>query len=829
MGPINSTDPDLAAFLHESSTIDRWYSAQAADLEYGKAILGKSSQRKAVIASEAARELGNLKQELASVSVFTTTDRRWRRVHFLTSLLSALLRSELPFDSAGVEQLLKLINLRVRGAWNSRPVTAVIRAIERYARGNALSSAHRAELQKVLESREVNEHTVDRRKLHARVTALLSGQASSEVRQELDAGEPWADRAIRDLAGLQPDTRRAWESLLSHARSASGSKPSGVWQKRARELIAAVGEREFLNAVEVWFPLVGQPGAARPMRGFIGEVLNATLISEPNADVLKGLAWSVGAAGNASAARALGDLAEASFKKIPQLGARCPRVGNACLTALCLLRGHEPIGELTRLRARVKQPFIRSAVEKAIDRSAQALGISRDEVEEMGVPTYGLGPDGTIHRTLGDFRADLEIAGTRDVVLRWTGPTGKSVKSIPAEVKRSHAEELKELQRLQKDIQKMLPAQAERVERLLLDGREWPVNVWRERYLNHPLLSQICRRLIWQFGEPARDLAIWHDGRLVRSDGTEFVPGDETAVRLWHPISSPADAVLGWRRWLDKHQVTQPFKQAHREVYLLTDAERQTLTYSNRFAAHVVRQHQFAALCQSRGWKFRLMGAFDSHNTPTLELPRHGFRAEFWVEQPGNDELSPAGINLRIVTDQVRFYRIGVHEPLPLDQIPPLVFSEILRDVDLFVGVASVGNDPTWQDGGPEGRYRAYWYTYSFGELSETANTRKAVLERLLPRLTKIRDRCTLADRFLVVRGDLRTYKIHLGSGNILMEPNDQYLCIVPSRSTTDGASDVFLPFEGDATLSIILSKAFLLADDRKIKDETITRQIARS
>ena len=58
------------------------------------------------------------------------------------------------------------------------------------------------------------------------------------------------------------------------------------------------------------------------------------------------------------------------------------------------------------------------------------------------------------------------------------------------------------------------------------------------------------------------------------------------------------------------------------------------------------------------------------------------------------------------------------------------------------------------------------------------------------------------------------------------MEPNDQYLCIVPDRSSA--AESVLLPFEGDNTLSIILSKAFLLADDRKIKDATITRQINR-
>lgn len=99
----------------------------------------------------------------------------------------------------------------------------------------------------------------------------------------------------------------------------------------------------------------------------------------------------------------------------------------------------------------------------------------------------------------------------------------------------------------------------------------------------------------------------------------------------------------------------------------------------------------------------------------------------------------------------------------------------------MFIGVASVANDPNWADGGPEGRYSDYWTSYSFGDLPETAKTRRHVLERIVPRL-KIAGRCRLTDKFLVVRGDVRTYKIHLGSGNILMEPIAQYLCIVPAR-----------------------------------------------
>ena len=170
----------------------------------------------------------------------------------------------------------------------------------------------------------------------------------------------------------------------------------------------------------------------------------------------------------------------------------------------------------------------------------------------------------------------------------------------------------------------------------------------------------------------------------------------------------------------------------------------------------------------------------------------------------------------------------GNAEPLPLEEIPPLVFSEIMRDVDMFVGVASVGNDPNWLDGGAEVRYRDYWHSYSFGELTESSKTRKQVLQTLLPRL-KIAGQCKLTDKFLVVHGDIRTYKIHLGSGNILMEPNDQYLCIVPSRRSGEmGKDKLFIPFEGDQTLAIILSKAFLLAEDKKISDPSITRQIKR-
>ena len=121
-----------------------------------------------------------------------------------------------------------------------------------------------------------------------------------------------------------------------------------------------------------------------------------------------------------------------------------------------------------------------------------------------------------------------------------------------------------------------------------------------------------------------------------------------------------------------------------------------------------------------------------------------------------------------------------------------------MRDVNLFVGVCSVGNDPNWADRGLE-PYGDYWRNYSFGELSESGRTRRSVLEALIPRL-KVAERLSLEDRFLVVRGDLATYKIHLGSGNVLMEPGSQYLCIVPARGVSPAhMRDVWLPLKATA------------------------------
>jgi hypothetical protein len=222
---------------------------------------------------------------------------------------------------------------------------------------------------------------------------------------------------------------------------------------------------------------------------------------------------------------------------------------------------------------------------------------------------------------------------------------------------------------------------------------------------------------------------------------------------------------------------------------------------------------------------------------PQLRIPDFDLAAELWTEPAGEIEDHFIGRGFPFIsTDRLRFRRwLGgdsLGDPVALETVPAQVFSEVMRDVDLCVGVASIGNDSSWIDAGadaaPPGRWRDtaandYWRRHSAAELDVAGQSRKAILAELIPSLA-IADRCTLTDRFLELRGRLRAYRIHLGSGNILMEGN-RYLCIVPG-STGKDALDVFLPFEGDRMLSIILSKALMLAADDKITDPAIVSQL---
>ncbi len=559
--------------------------------------------------------------------------------------------------------------------------------------------------------------------------------------------------------------------------------------------------------------------------------------------------WVLGALGDPSIAPDIADFAFGCFRKIPQIGAVSHRVGNACVNALAAMPGLDCVSQLSRLAARVKYDVARRLIEKAMNEAAERNHVSREDLEAMAVPAFGLDAAGVRVERAGDCEARLTLE-REGPSLTWSRG-GKALKSVPAEVKEEHAELLKDLSRTVKELEGQIAAQRFRLERQLLSQGTCSKERWKPWYLDHPLVSHFATRLIWEFEDGGVTCtAIPWQGKLVDWTGNAVQPSPRARVRMWHPIRSDVQTILSWRCWLEDHQVRQPFKQAHREVYLLTDAERETATYSNRFASHIIRQHQFVSLCRERGWKFKVMGDWDSHNTPALELPQYNLRAKFDVEFPeaeGDESTSAHGVYLAIGTGRIEFVTLKAEEPktgtgpfglpwprkfrglqrgsaLRLEEVPAPVFSEVMRDCDLFVGVTSIGMDPAWSQDHPDDPHLPYWEHFAFGDLTAAAENRRAVLESLLPKLA-IRDRCRLDGRFLLVRGDLHEYRIHLGSANVMMEPGSRYLCIV--QGPGDAAASLPLPFEGDRILSLVLSKALLLASDKKIKDPAIARQLA--
>lgn len=774
-----------------------------------------------------------------------------QEVHTASATLRALLRRNLPFCDADVLNFFKWLNsLHIHSLWGfaARATTTLERFVD-----DESPSEQLIEVASLVGDKFSEIGGGELRKCSNRIAKALGEGAIVP----LNEGDVWANKAIRDIQQLPSECIAAWNKLLLHCQTATASKPSAKWSASALALIENEITFDVLFVfLQEWFVLVDKPAAQETREGMDTWYRE----SEPyiligiNQDALKGLVWCCSLRFDSGIIRALSNLCISAFKKIPGIGPRATGLGNACIYVLGTSEGADALAQLALLKVKIRNRGTQNQIAKALQIAADREGVTTDELEEMSVPEYGLTDIGVLEEAMGDFTARLSIVGSNSTKLEWLKVDGKVQKSVPAAVKNDYSGELKELRSTAKDIQKMLPAIRERIDNFYLQQRSWAYSVWCERYLNHPLVGFFARRLIWLFENKGETFTVFfHAGKWVDHHGNEVEALSENAknfsVRLWHPLDEDTSEVLAWRNWIEEQLIQQPFKQAHREIYLLTAAEENTNTYSNRYAAHIIKQHQFNALCQARGWRNSLRLMVDDEYPPASKsLERWGMRAEFWIEGVGDDygtDTTESGSYLYLATDQVRFYPIGtalstahaggggygpgwrgeVGDPLPLADVPKLVFSEIMRDVDLFIGVSSVGNDPAWADGGPNGHHRDYWYSYSFGELSGTAKSRKEILERLLPRL-KIAKKSHIDGKFLVVEGSKHAYKIHLGSGNILMSPSDQYLCIVPNASQRKGSDKLFLPFEGDKVLAIILSKAFMLAEDHKIKDATILAQI---
>ena len=780
------------------------------------------------------------------------TRSKWEKSHlFGFATFTGLMRSSLPLAP---EEILSWADelkqdrdskKKARGTRHVQlsewPIGFMVQAVERHAKKEPLSKDALDQLKAMLSWEEMDQdpyYGTDFSKVRSRIESLLGSATGVDLQVQPYkklSGDQFGDALETTLTALDPIDAVKWHRIFNLASTANGAKPTKKFMDRATALKDDLGKEWVRSKIQDW---IESAFSAKSVE--VTHTSNyghrdytwteETVFTKSNAVLLKGLVWISKGFQDARTVNLVADLCEKSMKKIPGVGPAAQATANACLWYLEVTPGAEATARLSRLSTAIKQKSVQKKVAAIVAQKAEAAGITTIQLEERVVPTYGLS-QGEKSVSFDDYTLKIAVDGPGKITQTWIKPDGAPQKTKPKIVsdKAPLKAKFDKIKTEVASIKKVLTAQRDRIDRLFVEDLEWPLSEIETYYVGHDLICEIAGRLIWDLHiNDSRVGAIWRNQTWQDVSGATLETDETTTARLWHPIDWNTDDVMAWRARLTDLEVMQPTKQAYREVYLLTDAERSTRVYSNRMAAHILKQHQMATLMAARGWRYQLMGCYDDgldDQWATKDFVTSDLTAEYLLHTNWSDgeAWNDAGIYLYVGTDQLRFSR--GHVQVPLEDVPVRLLSETMREADLFVGVASVGNDPVWADQGPTPEARDYWQSYSFGKLDGFAKTRKEVLEAVLPRL-KIRDVAHIAGKFLIVDGKLNTYKIHLGSSNILMAPGDRYLCNVPAGISKTGK--VALPFEGDNRLSVILSKAMMLAEDDKIKAPDIVRQLKR-
>lgn len=366
---------------------------------------------------------------------------------------------------------------------------------------------------------------------------------------------------------------------------------------------------------------------------------------------------------------------------------------------------------------------------------------------------------------------------------------GKSLKSIPS--KYNKHEYVMELKGIKTDLTNQYKRAKEELERSMVRQNSFTLDEII-KMMKNPVISPLLETLVFKVEE---HLGYFVEGKLVGVAGAEeyFIEAEDELF-IAHPVHLYESGQWSdFQRDLFKRQLKQPFKQVFRELYVPNQDELAAGTASMRYAGHQVQPRKTVALLKGRNW------------TVSYE---EGLQKVFYKENiiakiyAMADWFSPSDIESPTL-ETVEFFDRHTYESIKLKDVPKLLFSETMRDVDLVVSVAHVGGvDP---------------------EASlTTIEMRRAIVAESI-RLLKL-DNVRVEGNFALIEGSLGEYSVHLGSANAYKQASGA-LFIVPVHSQHRGR--VFLPFmDEDPRTAEIVSKILMLAQDKKIKDPYILEQI---
>lgn len=398
--------------------------------------------------------------------------------------------------------------------------------------------------------------------------------------------------------------------------------------------------------------------------------------------------------------------------------------------------------------------------------------------------------DGPLTVTAEDIAITLAIDPWGSIELQVTRD-GKPLADLPAKWKKHKP--FVALRERRTDLKRQASRIRPALERLMIRG-ESLTGAELPDLMKHPLVAPMLRGLIL-VGDGIKGYPV-HNGRALQDHaGNEEALKKDELVRIAHPLDLlPASDWNAWQRDCFARERIQPFKQVFRELYVPTKAELAERTRSTRYAGHQVQPRKAMALLGGRGW---------------VHDPDEGVRKTYHDAQLvawlGFQEgfFTPAEVE-GLTLESVVFTKRGEgFKTIDLRDVPPRVFSEVMRDLDLVVSVAHRGGvDP---------------------EASQSTIEMRESLIRETCRLLKINNVKVKAP-WAQIAGHFGEYSVHLGSAVTRKMPGEM-LFLIPVHAQHRGR--LFLPFADDDPRSAeVLSKILLLARDQEIKDPGILDQL---
>ncbi len=381
-------------------------------------------------------------------------------------------------------------------------------------------------------------------------------------------------------------------------------------------------------------------------------------------------------------------------------------------------------------------------------------------------------------------RLSVEEDGRAEIVCT---KDGKVLKSVPAKLKKQ--EYILRLNESKKKLTEQYKRTKLMFEQAMEDETEFTVDEIMTLHQN-PVAKALIHNLVFVYGTRVGFLA---ENKLTDYAGVELYLNSDEKVRVAHPVHLYRDGHWPeYQKVLYEKKIIQPFKQVFRELYVKTEEELE-LNCSRRYSGNQIQPQKTVACLKGRRWVADVEDGLQKIYYKENIVVRIYALADWF---------SPSDIEAPTV-ESVEFYDRNNWKALKIKDIPEVIFSEVMRDVDLAVSVAHAGGvDPETSH--------------------STVEMRAALLTCILP-LLKLAN-VTVNKNHAIVEGAYGTYNINLGSG-VIHKQGGAMIHVLPVHSQHRGK--IFLPFvDEDPKTAEILTKVIFFAEDKKIKDVSILEQI---